>query len=333
MKTRAALVTLVSSLIALGCSASAPSPQPGPATPQADPVAKQDPAPAPAAAPANENAAPADDPWAQPAGKKEPLARPFFWSIEKAGKTSYALGTIHIGVDAELRLPQLVWDKLDASKTFAMEMDIGDVGMANLGARSKGTLESDLGPEYWEKFKKLVGPQVAAGLNKMKPMIAATMLSMRGLPMTPPMDGVLHGRALNQKKALVYFETAAKQAAMLEKYMDAKMLKMMIDDGDKGVAETKEMLAAYIAGDDAKMIALSDRQRADSLESGYTAKEYDGFMNVVLYQRNADWIPKIEKLHAAGGGFIAVGAADLIGKKSVLELLAARGYTIKRLAP
>jgi uncharacterized protein YbaP (TraB family) len=326
MKTRAALVTLVS-LLAVGCSASAPSPQASPPPPQPEPTAKQD---QPPAAPANENAV-AEDPWAQPAGKKDPIARPFFWSLEKAGKTSYALGTIHLGVDAELRLPQIVWDKLDSAKTFAMEMDTGDVGVTGMGARSKGTLEADLGPEYWEKFKKLVGPQVAAGLNKMKPLIAVTMLSMRGLPITPPMDGVLHGRAINQKKGLVYLETAGKQVALLEKYLDVKMLKMMIDDGDKAIEQTKEMLAAYLDGDDVKMIALSESQRADSIKAGYSAKEYDAFMNEILYKRNADWIPAIEKLHAAGGGFIAVGAAHLFGKKSVIELLEKKGYKVTRL--
>jgi len=326
MKTRAALVTLVS-LLAFGCSASAPSPaaSSAPPTPTEQPAAK----PAPVA---NDNAA-ADDPWAQPAGKKDPIARPFLWSLEKNGTTSYALGTIHIGVDAELRLPQIVFDKLDAAKTFAMEMDTSDVAITGMGSRSKGTLEGDLGPEYWQTLKKIIGAQVAAGINKMKPMIAATLLSMRGLPMTPPMDGVLMGRAANHKKQFVYFETAAKQAAILEKYMDVKMLKMMIDDGDKAVAQTKEMLDAYLAGDDAKMLALSESQRADSLKAGYTTKEYDAFMADILYKRNADWIPAIEKLHAAGGGFIAVGAAHLIGKKSVLDLLVAKGYKINRVKP
>lgn len=328
MKTRAALVTLVS-LLAFGCSASAPSPAAAPPPPEpapaADPTAKQ--------APANDNAKPAEDPWAQPAGKKEPIPRPFLWSIEKAGQTSYALGTIHVGVDAELRLPQIVWDKLDAARTFSMETDTSTVSMTGMGSRDKGTLEADLGPVYWEKLKSILGPQVASGINKMKPMIAATLLSLRGLPMTPPMDGVLLGRSLNHKKPIVYLELASKQAAILEKYMDVKMLKMMIDDGDNAIAQTKQMLDAYLAGDDAKMIALSDEQRADSLKAGYTAKEYDAFMSDILYKRNADWIPAIEKLHAAGGGFIAVGAAHLIGKRSVLELLQAKGYKITRVTP
>ena len=38
-------------------------------------------------------------------------------------------------------------------------------------------------------------------------------------------------------------------------------------------------------------------------------------------------------MHAAGGGFIAVGALHLIGKKSVLEMLAAKGYKIARISP
>ena len=47
------------------------------------------------------------------------------------------------------------------------------------------------------------------------------------------------------------------------------------------------MLDAYLAGDDKKMMALDEKQRADSLKAGYTAKEYDAFMNEILYTRNA----------------------------------------------
>jgi uncharacterized protein YbaP (TraB family) len=54
-------------------------------------------------------------------------------------------------------------------------------------------------------------------------------------------------------------------------------------------------------------------------------------MEEMLYQRNASWIAEIEQMHAQGGGFIAVGAMHLLGKRSVLELLAARGYKITRI--
>jgi len=61
--------------------------------------------------------------------------------------------------------------------------------------------------------------------------------------------------------------------------------------------------------------------------------EYDREMDDLLYGRNASWIAPIEQLHAAGGGFVAVGALHLLGPRSVLDLLAHRGYRVTRVAP
>src|SRR5688572_15956841 len=62
------------------------------------------------------SAAAAPDPWQQKTAPKDPLKAVFLWSAEKDGKTSYLLGTMHLGVEAETRLPQVVWDKLDRAK-------------------------------------------------------------------------------------------------------------------------------------------------------------------------------------------------------------------------
>jgi uncharacterized protein YbaP (TraB family) len=151
--------------------------------------------------------------------------------------------------------------------------------------------------------------------------------------MTPPMDGVLLGRAKNRQKKVVYLEPARLQAAILEKHMNAKALKLMLDDLPKLEQQSKEMLAAYLAGDEAKIEAITEEQRKDALAHGYTAAEYDESMEDLLYRRNASWIAAIERLHAAGGGFIAVGAMHLIGKRSVLELMQQKGYQVARMAP
>src|SRR5690348_14339640 len=97
---------------------------------------------APAAPPAQ--AAPAGDPWAAAPGKpqdapKDRLPHPFLWAVEKDGHTTYLFGTIHLGVDAEAKLPDAVWQKLDAAKAFAMETDINDPGLVKeLTARPHG---------------------------------------------------------------------------------------------------------------------------------------------------------------------------------------------------
>ena len=51
----------------------------------------------------------------------------------------------------------------------------------------------------------------------------------------------------------------------------------------------------------------------------------------VLFDRNANWIPAIEKLLADNQqDLIVVGAAHLAGPGSVLDLLAKAGYTVTR---
>lgn len=300
---------------------------------------KKSEAPAPKPAPATQSdsgsaaAPPAADPWAKPEAAKDPLPRPLFWSLEKDGKTSYVLGTMHLGVDAASRLPDLVWKKLEESKTFAMEMDPASGAKLKPLREDGKTLQQELGPEYWKKLEDALGMQDAARLVNFKPMIPATMLSMRGLPETAPMDGVLHGRALNLKKNIVFLETFEHQASVLEKWMNAQALKDMLDDVPGLERRSKEMLAAYLAGDDGKILAIAESEREQHKKRGRPEKEYDEQMDDLLYKRNASWIEPIEKLHADGGGFIAVGALHAIGPRSILELLEKKGFKVTRITP
>ncbi len=330
---RALFVTFTAALGIVACKQSAPPPEPT-KQPAAEKVQIKEPAPVPATgSAATGSAAAAADPWKKEAPKKDPLARPLFWSIEKDGITSYALGTIHIGVDAEARLPSLVWDKIDAAKTFAMETDLTDPALQKILVCTKCSLKQDLGPKHWAKLEAVLGADIAARIETMKPMVAATMMSLRGLPTTTQMDTLLLARAQNGGKQIVYLEQASHEAALLEKWMNVKALKAMLDDVEGGAKHTKEMLDAYLAGDEARMVKLADVEKAQALAHGYTASEYEESMQDMLYGRNAAWIAPLEKLHAAGGGFIAVGAMHLVGPKNVLELLAAKGYKVARVTP
>jgi len=115
--------------------------------------------------------------------------------------------------------------------------------------------------------------------------------------------------------------------------MDVRALEAMLDDLPGGEQHAREMLAAYIAGDEAKIESLGDSERADFKKMGRTDAEYDQQMEDLLFARNASWVPELEELHEAGGGFVAVGAMHLIGKRSVLDLLRQRGYKVTRLTP
>lgn len=302
-----------------------------------DKVAQGGSAPPPPAAPAQKPAAPpANDPWTatqNAAPKKDPLPHPLFWSIEKDGKTTYALGTIHVGVDPETRLPDVVFAKLDAAPAFAMETDLSDPALMQILECSNCSLKRDLGDAYYKKLEAALTPAVAAQVESKKPMVAATMLSMKGLQMTTQMDTLLLARAQRQKKQIIFLEPAMDEAKVLERWMDVKALKLMLDDAANSEQHIKDMLDAYVNGDEAKMVKMSDDEKADALKGGYTPAEYEQEMKDMLYNRNAVWVPEIEKMHAAGGGFIAVGAMHLVGPNSVLELLGKKGYKISRVSP
>jgi uncharacterized protein YbaP (TraB family) len=226
-----------------------------------------------------------------------------------------------------------VWDKLDAAPAFAMETDLNDPALKTVLECVGCSLKKELGPVYWKKLEAAITPEVAARVDPMKPMVAATMMSMRGLPMTTQMDTLLLARAINGKKTVLYLEEPSVQARILEKHMNIKALKAMLDDVEGADKHTKQMLEAYISGDEAQMVKLSESEREQSLKHGYTKKEYEETMQDMLYGRNASWIPVIEKAHAAGGLFIAAGAMHLVGPKNVLELLEKKGYKITRVVP
>lgn len=278
-------------------------------------------------------AAPANDPWTQPAVKRDPLPHPLFWAVEKSGKTTYFLGTMHMGVDPESRLPQIVWDKLDAAPTFAMETDLDGDTLTKIARHDGKTLHAELGDAYWTKLEQAIGAKTAERIDDMKPMLAAAQLSTLGLPTTAPMDGVLSGRAVNEHKKIVFLEPVDLQINVLDKWTDARAIKEQLDDLSLNEQHSKDMLDAYVAGDDQKILALTDGERADFRRHGHSDAEYDAQMEDLLYRRNASWIPELEQLHAGGGGFVAVGAMHLIGKRSVLDLLAQRGYKVTRLTP
>jgi uncharacterized protein YbaP (TraB family) len=258
------------------------------------------------------------------------VTHPLFWSAQKDGKTSYFLGTMHVGIDAEAQLPPRVWTQLDAAPAFAMEANLDDPAVAEALAPTKTSLRAELGEAYWQKLEAAMGPSGASAVDHLPALVPAAALSMRGLPPTPPMDRTLAARATAHGKPIAYLEPAASQLAALRRWMDVKALKLMLDELPSSERRLRQMVDAYRSGDERALLAISADEQADALAHGYTADEYAREMTDLLYARNAAWITELERLHAAGGAFVAVGALHLVGPRSVLALLAERGYRVTR---
>lgn len=261
---------------------------------------------------------------------KAPITRPFFWVAEKDGQRVHLLGTFHIGVDPT-RLPSVVWDAFRASKTLAVETNVLDPSLLTIAQRSDGkTLKDELGDEYWKKLSDLIGANLVEGMKEMTATAASTVVQVKYLPQTQPMDLAFVFEAKKASKDVIYLEEPALQIALLGKWMDGRMLKAMLDDAGQLEAKTRELLSAYVSGDGDAMVRLSLDKESWS-KTGRPDAEFDQMMEEMLVARNRSWIAAIEQLAADGGGFVAVGAAHLVGPDSVVAMLEARGYKLTRI--
>ena len=277
---------------------------------------------------------PATDPWAgvdAPPAPAEAAAVPLMWEATKDGKTLYLFGTIHVGVDALTQLPPWVLAKLDAAPAFAMETDISDPGVVKLLVRTDGkTLEGELGPTDWARLREALGPALADGMNGMKPFAAMSALALKDLPMTAPMDSVLLARAQKAGKRIVFLETVAAQLAAIEPYATAADIKAILDHAAEARGQSRAMIAAYLAGDAKALAALFDDQTF-WVAAGRDPATYGAFVESTLTRRNRSWIAPLTAMAESGGGFVAVGAGHLVGPDHVPGMLAAAGFTVRRI--
>ena len=105
--------------------------------------------------------------------------------------------------------------------------------------------------------------------------------------------------------------------------VQADMLVASLKSKNSGKEEFQEMVKLYLDRDIEKMSGMLSSETGDKSMAPYEA--------MMLNNRNANWISKMEKMMHDKSNFFAVGAAHLGGVKGVLNLLRLKGYTVKPL--
>jgi uncharacterized protein YbaP (TraB family) len=310
----------------------------------ADPWASQAPAstPAPTGDPAQ---TPTSDPWAVADHADAPpslaerkrhveaacptVTVPYFYRIEKAGKVSHILGTRHVSVSLD-KFPGAVHDTLRASKLVVFEVAPDD---DNHSEAKELDLPDVLGDKTWAHYVALVGGDTA---HVVEHASAATALVGMMLMYEDPgaqLEGEIEQVAAGANIPMRGLETSAFQDGVLEKLLDVRMLRASIDttaDRAELESDSREDLAGYCGGID-ESPGMDEEDRKEMMAAGYTKAELDAYDEQLVYSRNADWIPKLQKLFEKPGVFVAVGAGHLQGPRSVIALLTAKGYKATRI--
>jgi uncharacterized protein YbaP (TraB family) len=132
-------------------------------------------------------------------------------------------------------------------------------------------------------------------------------------------------RAVKSGKEIVGLETVAFQIGLVDQLAEIDQESMLrqslkeMDLFDKGL---DQIVRAWSTGDVTTLERL--------LLSGM--REYPAVYQTIIVDRNRRWVRQIEKMIEQGeSALIAVGAAHLVGKDGVIELLRARGYIVEQM--
>lgn len=251
------------------------------------------------------------------------LRGPLLWEVQGQNGSSYLLGTIHAGFQADKELPAWVWDKLEACDTFVMEADIEKLDvmeMTRLASLPDGKSLSDmLAPGDWKALVDLTGlPE--SSLRSRQPWFAVTLVLQRLYPTPVPLDLALLQRAKQHGKEVQFLEELRFQLELVTRTTTIDDLRDLIGEDGKGRRQLAQLLAAYREGDFEEIGALTEEALAGHPE------RYE----MLLSARNRDWIPKLAPHLARGRTFVAVGAGHFTGDDGLIELLRGEGFVLTR---
>ncbi len=258
--------------------------------------------------------------------------RPFLWKVE-GPRPSWLFGTIHSANPAVAKLPASVTTALDASRSFHPEVELSaelaPLLVAKLFMVETPSLSTRLSPALWVRVRKaganLGLPDLV--LERLTPGLATLFFSAPlDTDVAATVDGQLYARAIARQLPITALESLDEQFAVFEKLAEPQAIAALteaLDEAETGRPKEQKLLRAYASGDERAIAAALEAEFASSPAARSLAEP-------LLYRRNRLMADRLKPHLANGGAFVGIGAAHLIGPKSVIELLRARGLTITR---
>lgn len=263
--------------------------------------------------------------------------RGFLWRIERDGHVSWLYGTVHVARAAWLLPGPRVLAAFKASDTVALELDMLDADIQRrlaegMRARPDETLPESLAARlHAQLVAACLPPAVMAQLAPEVQLAALTTLAARadGLDPAFAIDSELAALARMLGKPVVSLETPESQIALLRG--DPSTAEERLDQGLAELEQDKvRPMLLHVA-------TIWDEGRADEL-ARYTewcectdTEAERAELKRLLDDRNPLLADRIADLHASGHRvFAAVGALHMFGPHGLPQLLAQRGFDVRR---
>ena len=261
------------------------------------------------------------------------------WQISGNGlsRPSYLFGTIHMICSEEALLSDSLKTAIVNSDAVYFEVDMDNL-FEMLGVMRKMKMRNDTTladlltkedyskvKEYFEKNETLLPFSV---LETCKPLLAASMLmeGNTGCETPEAIEEVIMKEAKQHNKNVRGLESMSFQMSIFDTIpykMQAMQLVKYVDDADKGTSDDAQdydkLMQAYRDQDLSKLEELTKT----------TDMGMANFTDILLYNRNKNWVEKLKTILPDHSVVVAVGAGHLPGDKGVINLLRKAGYTVK----
>ena len=262
-----------------------------------------------------------------------PKEKSLLWEISGKGltKPSYLFGTIHLICPTDFYLSQQLKNSIGKTQQLALEIDMDDPGL--MAAMTKTMFMADdkkltdiLPEKDYDQLKQFYKDSLKmdiATFGRAKPFMMMGPMFNKILGCEPQSYEIsLMGLANNQKSEIIGLESIGEQMAIFDTIPYDRQAAMLVNMIDK-LPETRKEFH--------DLVELYKQQDLQGLYNLTLKSEFgmDGQDEVMLFQRNQNWISRIDIITHEKPTFIAVGAAHLGGDKGVIALLRKAGYKVR----
>jgi hypothetical protein len=262
------------------------------------------------------------------------------WAIHGPHNIVYLAGSVHLLKADDSALPAAFNRAYTSSKGLVMELDVGNVSpletstwMLEHGTLPPGTtLRQRLGETRYQRLASEAGqlglpPELMEAFQPW--VVGMELLELQyqklGFQSDAGVEQQLDQRAQADGKPVTGLETVSEQLGVLGALSDADQvhfLDMIVGDMNEVDSDTKEVILAWRNGDAAHLGAL--------LSEEY--KSFPALYRTLVSERNAHWMPQLEKLlQSQQDYFVVVGALHLVGDGGLLDLMRRAGYKPEQL--
>lgn len=242
---------------------------------------------------------------------------------------SYVYGTIHIICKEDFKFSATLKEKFREAKNIYLELDMDDpnmmMKMASLSIMKGKSMKDLMSAEDYTYLTAYVKDSLGMPMmlfNKMKPITLMSLLYTKALPCSASesYEQTMVAMAKQQKKDIRGLEKIEDQMGVFDKIPDSVEAKMILDM-IKQMPEQKKQFA--------QMVDAYKKEDLKSLSNAMSeSPEWKGFEDIMLSNRNKNWIPVMEGAMKESTTLFAVGAGHLYGKEGVINLLRQAGYTV-----